>query len=74
MPTTLEWKDIAVRLAWTVVAGALIGFGATVVPGRKNSELGMETAALIRLRYESRLFNGSKVAHGFFQVRIHGVR
>jgi putative Mg2+ transporter-C (MgtC) family protein len=45
MPTTLGWNDIALRLALTVVAGALIGFNR----GEHGRPAGLRTTLLVCL-------------------------
>jgi putative Mg2+ transporter-C (MgtC) family protein len=45
MPTTLEWGDIALRLALTVLAGALIGFDR----GEHGRPAGLRTTILVCL-------------------------
>jgi putative Mg2+ transporter-C (MgtC) family protein len=45
MPTTLEWSDIALRLALTVLAGGLIGFDR----GERGRPAGLRTTLLVCL-------------------------
>ncbi len=45
MPTTLEWHDIAVRLALTILAGALIGIDRT----ERGRAAGLRTTILVCL-------------------------
>jgi putative Mg2+ transporter-C (MgtC) family protein len=45
MPTTLEWSDVALRLALTVLAGGLIGFDR----GEHGRPAGLRTTLLVCL-------------------------